>query len=327
MTSAVSAWFAGFILYFAVIFSAEADEEIRSRAQQNFATVVVLTDSEAIQFGVQDFNPNAITPFDNDDIGDDDSLDLRNKVSVTNFPYSWELNSPSPQIKHEFAVRASYVHFENEISLDSRSDLPADHDVNEVYDAFFEYRLIYNITDSWNLKYGLGNHFMYFKNKHSYNSRESEQLKPFLDGYAYNTSSRSYIAEPNIELNYELNRKWGYWKYTSSFNYFYGKVWDKNREYDFGNPKGWYMVNGLKANYNLTNWAGYIPSAYTSFKRIDLKGDPVASFGTDNYYEFSVGVLLTPPIFKDYIDNVGIGINMNYGSALKGGSLVLFFNQ
>ena len=73
------------------------------------------------------------------------------------------LNSLSPQVKHEIAVRASYVHFENKVSLDSRPDLPADTDSNEVYDAFFEYRLIYNITDSWNIKYGLGNHFMYFQ--------------------------------------------------------------------------------------------------------------------------------------------------------------------
>lgn len=323
----ITAWLAGSILFFAVIFSVQADEEFRSRAQKNFAAVVVLTDSDAIQFGIQDFNPNSITPFDDDNMGDDDSLDLRNKVAVTTFPYSWEFNSPSPMVKHELAVRASYVYFENDISLESHPDLPTDTDVNEVFGAFFEYRLIYNITDSWNIKYGLGNHLMYFKNKHSYNSVESEKLKPFLDGYAYNTSSRAYIAEPNIELNYELNRSWGYWKYTSSFNYFYGKVWDKKRDYDFGNPKGWYMVNGLKANYNLTNWDGYIPSAYTSFKRIDLRGDPVASFGSDNYYELSIGLLLTPPIFKDYVDNVGIGINVNYGSALKGGSLVLFFNE
>ena len=87
------------------------------------------------------------------------------------------------------------------------------------------------------------------------------------------------------------------------------------------------MVNGLKANYRLANWFGYIPSAYTSVKRIDLSGDPVASLGTDKYYELSLGVLLTPPILRDFVDNVGIGISINYGSALKGGSLVLFFNE
>lgn len=304
-----------------------AAQKAPSRAQESFSTAIVLTDSEAITFGIQNFNPNSFRVFENDDIGDDASLDLRNRVSVTTLPYSWVIDSPSPYFQHEFAVRAGYVNFENEISLDERPDLPADHDQNEVFDGFFQYRLIWNITDTWNIKYGLGNHLMYFKNDHSYNSAESQQLQSQLDGYVYNVSSRAYIAEPNIELNYELYRKWGYWKYTSSFNYFYGKVWDQNREYEFGNPKGWYMVNGLKANYRLANWFGYIPSAYTSVKRIDLSGDPVASLGTDKYYELSLGVLLTPPILRDFVDNVGIGISINYGSALKGGSLVLFFNE
>ncbi|MFV0489046.1 MAG: Solitary outer membrane autotransporter beta-barrel domain, partial [Vibrio fluvialis] len=28
-----------------------------------------------------------------------------------------------------------------------------------------------------------------------------------------------------------------------------------------------------------------------------------------------------------FIDNIGIGLAFNYGSAFKGGSIVLFFNQ
>ncbi|WP_086980899.1 Solitary outer membrane autotransporter beta-barrel domain [Vibrio aphrogenes] len=315
------------VLVFLASFSSYAAKKGTSRAQESISTSIVLTDSDAISFGIQDFNPSSFHFLEEGDLGDETSLDLRNRVSVLTLPYSWLLDSPSPYFQHEFSVRGGYVHFSNDVSLEDRPDLPADNDENEVFDAFFQYRLIFNITDTWNIKYGLGNHLMYFKNSHSYNSTESQQLQSQLDGYIYNVSSRAYIAEPNLELNYELYRKWGYWKYTSSINYFYGKIWEQSREYEFGNPKGWYMVNGLKANYNLVNWGGYIPSAYASFKRIDLSGDPVQSLGTDNYYEFSVGLLLTPPIFRDYIDNIGIGINMNYGSALKGGSLMLFFNE
>lgn len=36
---------------------------------------------------------------------------------------------------------------------------------------------------------------------------------------------------------------------------------------------------------------------------------------------------MTPPFKTQWVDNVGIGLSLNYGSALKGGSLVLFFNQ
>jgi hypothetical protein len=37
--------------------------------------------------------------------------------------------------------------------------------------------------------------------------------------------------------------------------------------------------------------------------------------------------LMTPPFKIDYVDNIGIGLSINYGSDLKGGSIVLFFNQ
>ncbi|MCG6295872.1 Solitary outer membrane autotransporter beta-barrel domain, partial [Vibrio vulnificus] len=56
-------------------------------------------------------------------------------------------------------------------------------------------------------------------------------------------------------------------------------------------------------------------------------GDTSESLGTHHYYEASVGWLMTPPFKTQWVDNVGIGLSLNYGSALKGGSLVLFFNQ
>ncbi|WP_244249518.1 Solitary outer membrane autotransporter beta-barrel domain, partial [Vibrio fluvialis] len=49
--------------------------------------------------------------------------------------------------------------------------------------------------------------------------------------------------------------------------------------------------------------------------------------GTSMYYEASVGWLMTPPFEISFIDNIGIGLAFNYGSAFKGGSIVLFFNQ
>lgn len=319
--------FAVIVFNLTFIAFARADMPVHSRAEQTFSTAVILTNSDVITFGVQDFNPNAVTPFQNDNLGDDQSLDLRSRVAVTTFPYSWELDGATERFHHKFSVRASYIYFENETRLDDRPDIPADLDVNKVYSGYAGYDLIFNITDNWRVLYGLGSHFMYYENKHSYNSAESQNMQPSLDGAAYNTSSRAYIAEPHIAFDYKFQRKWGYWRYTSDLNYFYGKSWDKERLYDSGNPSGWYLMNGIKANYNMTNWAGYIPSMYTSFKRVDLGGDPVSSLGTNHYYEFSLGWLLTPPILRDWVDNVGIGININYGSALKGGSLVLFFNQ
>ncbi|CSC51951.1 Protein of uncharacterised function (DUF3233) [Vibrio cholerae] len=36
---------------------------------------------------------------------------------------------------------------------------------------------------------------------------------------------------------------------------------------------------------------------------------------------------MTPPFEMELVDNIGLGLTFNYGSAFKGGSIVLFFNQ
>lgn len=56
---------------------------------------------------------------------------------------------------------------------------------------------------------------------------------------------------------------------------------------------------------------------YSSIKRIDIGGDTVKSMGTTSYYEGSVGWLLNPNLFNEWVDNVGIGFTINYGSSLK----------
>lgn len=60
---------------------------------------------------------------------------------------------------------------------------------------------------------------------------------------------------------------------------------------------------------------------------MDVGSDIQQPLGTSMYYEASVGWLMTPPFEISFIDNIGIGLSLNYGSAFKGGSIVLFFNQ
>lgn len=66
---------------------------------------------------------------------------------------------------------------------------------------------------------------------------------------------------------------------------------------------------------------------YSSFNRIDIGGDISEPMIATHYYEISLGWLMTPPFTSSWIDNVGLGLTVNYGSALRVGSVVLFFNQ
>ncbi|HIF8937804.1 TPA: Solitary outer membrane autotransporter beta-barrel domain, partial [Vibrio cholerae] len=60
---------------------------------------------------------------------------------------------------------------------------------------------------------------------------------------------------------------------------------------------------------------------------VDVGSTPQEPLGTSNYYEASFGWLMTPPFEMELVDNIGLGLTFNYGSAFKGGSIVLFFNQ
>lgn len=119
----------------------------------------------------------------------------------------------------------------------------------------------------------------------------------------------------------------GRYKLSTSWHYFNGVGWGEANNGDVGNPEGWYIANEAKIFYDLVRWDKNITSMYSSIRRIDIGGDTVESMGTTSYYEGSVGWLLNPNLFNEWVDNVGIGFTINYGSSLKGGSLVLFFNQ
>lgn len=53
----------------------------------------------------------------------------------------------------------------------------------------------------------------------------------------------------------------------------------------------------------------------------------VSSLETDHFYEIGAGMLLDTSKFTDLAENIGIGININKGSSLYGGSIVFYFNE
>lgn len=142
-----------------------------------------------------------------------------------------------------------------------------------------------------------------------------------------NTSAWALLGQLNAKLKYLEQESWGKWYLWTSPHYFYGTGWGEANNGNVGKPEGWYWVNGIKVFYDVAHIGTTVQSFYTSFSRIDIGGDTSDPLNTTNYYEGSIGWLMTPQFESDWIDNIGIGLTINYGSDLKGGSLVLFFNQ
>ncbi|EGA70807.1 hypothetical protein VISI1226_01740 [Vibrio sinaloensis DSM 21326] len=307
-------------------FPVGASDFARNYLEQAFATSIVLTDSDVFTVGIHDFDPNDWFNLKNEQIGSDQSVQRRQEMAITTIPYTFELSEPSANNQQRVFTRFSVVRSRQDFSIFSNE--AKDHNDEYILGGYAAYQYQFSLNEQWSVTPSIGVHLQYFKNHHDYRSDLSQAIiKPIFDGVLFNTDAWALSYEPSVEAKYTHVKDWGSWNFSSSFHYFYGMGWGKANGGDVGNPEGWYMGNGLEAYYNVNHWGKSLQSLYTSIRRIDIGGDTSDPLGTEHYYEGSVGWLMTPPFKSNLIDNIGIGLNINYGSALKGGSIVFFFNQ
>ncbi|OBT07976.1 hypothetical protein A9264_05780 [Vibrio sp. UCD-FRSSP16_10] len=310
--------------------TAHADEILKKILEQNFASAVLLSDSEAISFGFQNFNPNNFFT-DNDEIGSKESLELRKQITIYTIPYTLDLPdvplTDGTNLTQKFTFVGSYLKTERDLSFSSDPNELEDTSKEEHFTFATQYSSKYPLTKHWGLNTGIGSNLMYYRNKYIYRNSISSDLRDRLDGYAFNTDAWALTLKPSIELNYIKPQNWGHWEGFSEMKYFYGYGWGEANYGDVGNPEGWYWINGLKGFYDIGQLGGYAQSVFTSIRRIDVGGDLKDPMGTTNYYEWSAGWLMSVPFLKDYVDNIGLGLNLNYGSSLKGGTLVFLINE
>lgn len=293
--------------------------------ENNFAATIVLSDSDVFTVGISDFDPNELLNTDNEEWGTQDSIDNRKKYAVTTLPYTIEFSDPDVTNQHSLLLRLSAMVTEETLQFAEQEPKDDFHQV--VADLFAAYRMNHHVNENWSFEPGFGVHLMRYENTLDYNSPTGAQLSSVLDGVLFNTTAWANVFEPHFKLKYQAVEPWGRWHVSSSWHYFYGYGWGHANEGDIGHPEGWYIANTLTASYDFSQLGRSVQSVYSSIRRVDVGSDIREPLGTSMYYEFTLGWLMTPPFEISLIDNVGIGLSFNYGSAFKGGSVVLFFNQ
>ncbi|WP_241909886.1 Solitary outer membrane autotransporter beta-barrel domain [Vibrio sp. 10N.261.55.A7] len=293
--------------------------------QQKFASAVILTDSDVFTFGIHDFDPNDWFNLENEDIGTEESVGLRNRIQVTTIPYTIDLSEENAIHKQSVMFRLSGLVSEKSIRINDVES--GDLNKDRILAGYVAYKYKHSINDKWSVEPAFAVHLMQYDNQFEYRSDILLNAREQLDGIYVNTSAWSVVYEPTVKFKYERKKTWGSWHIESKWHYFYGHGWGEANYGEIGNTEGWYVANGIQSIYNFNKWGRAVQSMYSRFSRIDLGADIQQPLGTNHYYEASVGWLMTPPFETDWIDNVGVGLNFNYGSALKGGSIVLFFNQ
>lgn len=238
---------------------------------------------------------------------------------------SFRLNDEEEKNKHELFFRMSGLATDENVRWGNETVIDDFRQV--ILDVYTAYRYEYKLSEHWTITPGIGSHLMRYENTMDYNSATGKSYAPFLDGLLFNTSAWANIYEPHLKLSYKKNEDWGKWQVSSAGHYFYGYGWGEANQGEIGNSEGWYIVNSATLVYDIEQIGRSIQSVYSTIRRVDVGSDVSEPLGTTFYYEATVGWLMTPPFEISFVDNIGLGLTFNYGSAFKGGSLVLFFNQ
>lgn len=324
------AWIQIMIKYFTLLFlMLYSSLTFSSQAQQNiaetFATAVMFSSSDSINIGIGNFDPYTLLDRPNGNPSGADSVALRNSLTIYNLPYTFTLGKENERPSDEIMLRLSYIKQESENNFDLADQ--SDKNKDEVFSIYNAYSHFVPITNSLELRLRLGGYLMHHKNSHDYNSALSNSLKPALDNIYFNTNANAAIVEPNIKLTYTRMTNWGKWQASSDLSYFIGRVYSGSASNVGATPDGWHLDNEVKFHLDIHSSRFYAESLYLKLQRTDMIGDMTNPLQANYFYSMGVGILLDVHKVTDLAENVGIGLNINAGTSLSGGSIVFYFNE
>jgi hypothetical protein len=315
----------------ALCYSKSAMADAKKISEEIFSTSVILADSETISLGVGNFDPKVLLDPKQahlfNKLTNSESIDQRNQLSVTNLPYTFVLNKNDQEWSDKITASFSYIKQSNTQSVISSSGEVLDENTDKVYSGYLAYSTYMPLSKRWKMRLRMGSYLMHHDNDYQYNNANSLYFQPQLDGIYYNLDENALIIEPNIQFTYTKPKTWGKWQFSSQLDYFIGKTFSGASSTKGAKPQGWRINNKVKLHYSLSHYSTHAESVYIKLQRSDISGDMVSSLNTHHFYEIGVGILIDTTKLTDLADNIGIGINLNKGSSLYGGSVVFYFNE
>lgn len=297
------------------------DNDISKLLQQRFSVAVLLSDTDAIAFGIGDFDPNSLFDTANSELGTEESVNERRNKSVYVLPYTTNFKIEDSEDSHELSFKAFAIKTKYDLKL---FDTSKDTLKESTYGTSIGYGYIHKANQKITLSTRATAHLMRYENSFSTDNALSFIIGKFLDGRAVNASAWSAIIQPSVKAKYTQPTNWGKWHVSSTLNSFIGRSWGSANNGNIGNPKGWYLSNEVTGYYNIYHGK---QALFSGIKRVDLSRDLNNELGSPHYYEASIGWLFYSPKPFDWVDNFGVGVNLNFGSSLRGGSIQLYFNK
>lgn len=308
--------------------AADLDHTVQNFLSQAFTTSVLLTDGETMRFGFWDFDPNEFIELDDDNFGNAEATAKRQNITSASLPWSWTLDTPIPGDELQLYSRLSYLEVVRKgqiVASDSTLNDEIDHTVTS---GTLGVNWRQPLDGALNLTLRQNFHWMHYDNETKYRSEQSRTVQPFLDGVLTNFSVNAVMAEPSAMLSYDLTSRRGTeWHLFTDYHYMLGDTYDTAITAHDANPEAWFWSNGARMKSPLISSLLRGQNVWFRAARVDMGADLDGALGNSHYYEAGVAWLLDTGDHIPLLDNIGIGLNFNYGSVLRGGSLVLMLNE
>jgi len=290
-----------------------------------FAISTILTDSNALTLGIANFDLNYLLNSDDPDLGNQESLALRKSLSTLVLPYTWALHNFRDNWSQSVTARVFYIQF----TRDNQYLQGVNNFEQEmIFGLYGQYEQQYFFTENWYTEPGLGLHLAYYENEFHYGEGFPEDYKEYLDGLAFNTNALVLMAEPHLNFGYKKSQSWGQWTFSNSNHYVYGRGvgGDVLNAQDI-NPEGWRFRNGVELKFDVDSLWGISDFIAVDFYRVDVSGDLSGISDKGYYYETGISWVIDTNNKIPFLDNIGVGITINYGSSISGGTLVFYYNE
>ncbi|MDG6097271.1 hypothetical protein EXU34_07430 [Alteromonas sp. ZYF713] len=300
-------------------------ELIRGFVAQNTALTVVVADSSLISLGIMDFDPNEFADFGDLNVGNEESFALRKSLRTYSLPWSFEPQRLSANWHTSYGVRISYVGSNQDI-IYSEPDYINTFDEESVI-VYGEKNWLYRFSKAWQLTFSMSAQYLYYRNHFDYQDPALLALRGFFDGQLLNTSYQLWLVDPAVSAVYRGKLLGRRFDYKIQYRHALGHTINTDSRYQRTEVETGRLSNTLTFHFDTPEVYGRNTQVRALMRRIDLTGDAIEPMGTSHYYQFGLGWLLDTSSQDSWLDSIGIGVSVNAGSNLSGGSVVLLFNE
>ena len=302
------------------------DDAVQRQLSEAYATTILLADGEAIQLGLVNFNPNDVARLDNENFGTEESVTGREKLSLFSLPLELEVPAFSGEHDLQGGLRFSVLREVERGKLATSLQTEEDRFETRVYSAESLIRWRYRFAKSWRLDLGQALHLMRYENRTDFRNGDSRDRREGLDGRVTNYSNHAFVSRTTTGIVWLPKQSNGRSEYFSSLNYLAGDALHPDISEHNAEPEAWYWRNGVRAKLPVLAGSSTAKHVLLKLNRVNVGGDLRDPMGSAVYYEAGIGFVSGLEQDIPFLRNLGLFLNLNYGSDLRGGTLGLLYN-